>query len=501
MMSRWTFAIVMMVLRACGPAQAQVPFCTPPQPTSCIPLATLLPTTTLAPTTSTSSTSSSTSTTTTTRASTSSTSTSTSTSVPPTTILAGAWSQRFGGGGSDAAYALAEFPDGGVVVSGSTTPPGANPDVPVIRYDAAGVVRWARTFGGAGYDYADGAAVAGDGGVVIGGRFQPPASFGGPVLTAPAAQDAMVVKLDGATGAFQWQRQANASLDAMVAGVAADASRIVATGYFRGTANFGTGVLTVPFTTDLDVYVANYGLDGTPRWARNFTNDGNDRGYDVALGSDGAIAVVGTFSNSINFGGGTLVSPNALTDAFLLVLEPTGAYRWARQVGAPDGSEALESVAFAGTDVVVCGSVLKPLDVGTGVLPALGGSDALVVLYGPSGAPVWARRVGSIGNDYAKAVAYDPATRQVLVVGSYERQAVFGGAILDPIGSGDVFLARYDAASGALVSVARYGGPDADAAYEVTPSGLLAGYFYGMGQWSGGALVSAGMADGFTARP
>jgi hypothetical protein len=380
-------------------------------------------------------------------------------------------------------------------------------DISLARYDAAGGVVWAKTLGGASYDIADGLATLPDGGVVVGGRFSGPASFGGPTMATPTPQDALLVAY-GPDGAWRWQRQGNvrpaytgATADALVTGLAANATRIAATGYYRGIADLGGGPMTSPFGTDLDLWVGVYDLAGVPVWVKNFQNDGTDRGYDVAIDSSGAVAVVGSFTNSLNLGGATLLSLNAMTDAFVAVLEPNGAHRWSRQVGAPDGSEGLESVAFAGADVVACGNVVKAIDVGTGILPALGGADGLVILYGPAGAPVWARRIGGLGNDYVKSCAYDATTGEVRVTGSFERTASFGGVALDAAGNGDVFVARYAAATGVLVDVQRLGGVDAEQAYEVTPSGIVGGYFYGTPAFPGGALNSKGAADGFVARP
>ncbi len=390
----------------------------------------------------------------------------------------------------DGGTAAAGWFTGSATVAGTTLAGLGNADIPLLRFDAAGTLQWSRVLGGASWEYAESLTSTPDGGLVLAGRFQGPASFGGSTLTPHGSQDGALAAYDAA-GAFRWQRQLGAGYRGSMAAVAADASRVVATGY------------TMPTAFDaLDLFVATYGLDGTPQRFTIIPNDGNASGLGIALGADGATAVVGMFSNTIDFGGGPMTSLNAQTDGFVAVLEPTGMHRWSRQVGAPDGSEQLESVTFAGNDVAVCGTVVKPVDVGTGLLPALGSSDALVIVYGPGGAPMWARRFGGINNDYCKAIAYDAATGEVVVAGSFDgTMGGLGGPLLVSAGSSDVFVIRMAAANGAVTSARRFGGTGADVAWEVTPQ-TVGGYFFGAGgAWPGGSVTSRGGADGFVARP
>jgi hypothetical protein len=233
-------------------------------------------------------------------------------------------------------------------------------------------------------------------------------------------------------------------------------------------------------------------------------NTGNDRGYGIAT-NDQNVAIVGSFSNGVDFGGGTLLSQNAMNDGFVAVLSAsTGAYQWARQMGAPDGSETTYGVTFnPNGSVVVCGVAVKPVDFGGGTLAALGGSDGFVAAYaGASGAHLWSRRLGGAANDYAYSVAAG-TDGTVVVTGAFESTASFGGASLTPVGAGDAFVAKY-ASSGAAIWAKGLGGSSADAGQEVAiaPTGnpVVAGYFYDAGTFDGTSLTSAGMADAFVSK-
>jgi hypothetical protein len=277
------------------------------------------------------------------------------------------------------------------------------------------------------------------------------------------------------------------------------------TGYFRGVVDFGGGAMRVPFDSDLDVFVAKFDTNGNHVWSKNFVNDGNDRGYGIAADGQGNLAVVGSFSNSLTIGATTLVSLNANTDAFVMKLSAaTGAPVWARQMGAPDGSEAAYGVAFDQSgNVDVCGFAVKGVDFGGGVLAALGGADGWVASYrNTTGAHIWSRRIGGTSNDYAYSVAIAP-DGGVLVGGSFEGTAAFGGTSMTPVGAGDAYVAKYTSA-GAATWARQLGGVSSDVGQELTVDAtghpVLAGYFYGTGAFGGSTLTSAGMADGFVAK-
>jgi len=239
-------------------------------------------------------------------------------------------------------------------------------------------------------------------------------------------------------------------------------------------------------------------------WSKNFTNDGNDRGYGIA--TDGqSVAVAGSFSNSMTIGATTIVSLNAMTDGFLIELSAaTGAPVWARQMGSPDGSEAAYGVAFDKSgNVDACGYAVKAVDFGGGSLAALGGSDGWVASYrGTTGAHLWSRRIGGAANDYAYSLVIAP-DGGVLVGGSFEGLAAFGNASLTPMGPGDAYVAKYTSA-GAPTWARQIGGTSSDVGQELavdaTGHPVLAGYFYGTGVFGGSTLTSAGMADGFVTK-
>ena len=80
------------------------------------------------------------------------------------------WSHSWGGGGADNGSAVATDSYGNVYVVGSTTSFGAGgQDVLITKYGPSGQFLWAKTWGGAGNDYASSIKVGPDGYVYVSG--------------------------------------------------------------------------------------------------------------------------------------------------------------------------------------------------------------------------------------------------------------------------------------------------------------------------------------------
>lgn len=431
-----------------------------------------------------------------------------------TASTSGTWSRSQGSIDSDSGTAVAVDAAGNVFVGGTfrgtmdlgtasvTSAGGA--DWFLAKYSPSGALLWVRNMGGTSEDSLESIAVDPAGDVVATGRFAATASLGGASLVANGSLDIGIAKYNGATGAHLWSKRFGGAYDDTGAAVAVDSTgNVYLTGYFRGVVDFGGGTMRVPYDTDLDVFVVKLDPTGAHLWSKNFPNTGNDRGYGLAT-NGASVAVVGSFSNGIDFGGGQLFSQNAMTDGFVAVLNAaTGAYQWARQLGSPDGSETAYGVDFnTNGNVLVCGVAVKAVDFGGGSLAALGGADGFIAAYNGSGGHVWSRRLGGAGNDYAYGVAH-ASDGTVYVTGSFEGSASFGGAPLVQVGGGDVFVAKYNA-SGAALPARGLGGAGADFGQEiaVTPTGqpVVAGYFYGAGIFDGTSLTSLGMADSFVTK-
>jgi hypothetical protein len=66
------------------------------------------------------------------------------------------WAKTYGGASDDYASSIQQTSEGGYIVAGSTASFGAGSrDAWVLKLDASGNVTWQKTYGGAGWDYAE----------------------------------------------------------------------------------------------------------------------------------------------------------------------------------------------------------------------------------------------------------------------------------------------------------------------------------------------------------
>ena len=249
------------------------------------------------------------------------------------------WAKKIGSSSSDGGYAIRGDAAGNTVVGGAyrgstnlggtTLSSAGGADGYIAKYSPTGTLLWGRTVGGNSDDFVDGLTIDANGDVIVAGRFTGTAGFGGTSLVASGPSDMVIAKYSGANGAHLWSKRYGDVYDDAASAVTTDgANNVYFTGYFRGSVNFGGGMLTVPYTNDLDVFVTKLTSAGAYVWAKKFTNTGNERGYGIAADGAGNVAVTGSFSNELNLGGSTMVATNAMTDAFIVRFTTNGAHVW-----------------------------------------------------------------------------------------------------------------------------------------------------------------------------
>jgi uncharacterized protein (AIM24 family) len=374
------------------------------------------------------------------------------------------FTRQLGGTGDKVLYGLAVDGSGSTAVAGRfsgnaniggtmLTSAGGN-DIFVAKYAADGTLLWARRYGGTGDDNAYALAVDGSGGVVIAGYFAATVDFGGGPLTSSGGEDVFVVKLS-ASGAHLWSRRYGSANDDEARGVVTDGSgNVVVTGSFTNTVDFGGGALTSLGSTD--IFVAKYAANsGAHLWSKRLGGTDFDAGHGVAVDSGGNVLLAGEFYQTADFGGGPLTSAG-VGDVFVAKYKSDGSYVWARRAGDV-ASDVAQSVAVDGSDnVLLTGSFNGSADFGGGPLTSAGGDDIFLASYSPAGAPRWSKRFGSTSTDDGYRVATD-GSGNVLLSGSFHGQVDFGGGLQNATALLDAFVAKYNP-SGTFQWVKHFGG-------------------------------------------
>lgn len=246
-------------------------------------------------------------------------------------------------------------------------------DLFVVKYDSAGTVLWAKRVGeGAATDIlgknnwreptATVEVSRADGSIIIGGTYRGTLSFPPKGISAVAAEDGFIAKLDAA-GNGQWGFGfGSANCKQRVRSVALGPNGEVAlTGSFQGSVMIG-GQTFSSFKGSPDLFVAMLEADGKPRWVHNYGALGEQLGSKVLVDDTGRVFVGGSFTGTIDFfDSGTLTNttkeqPFTPTDIFVAKFKQDGAPLWAHAWGDADpnvlvGIQTIEGGVFWKNDM------------------------------------------------------------------------------------------------------------------------------------------------------
>ena len=358
---------------------------------------------------------------------------------------------------------------------------------------------WATQAGGTSYDTGYGVSVLADGSSIVTGYFKGTATFGSTTFTSAGYYDVFVAKLD-ASGDYEWVKQAGGTGNDYGHGVSvlADGSSIV-TGEFEGTATFGSTTFTS--AGYYDVFVAKLDASGDYEWVKQAGGTSYDYGHGVSVLADGSSIVTGHFEGTATFGSTTFTSAGS-ADVFVAKLDASGDYEWVKQAGGRSVDYGYGVSVLADGSSIVTGYFAGTATFGSTTLTSAGGKDVFVAKLDASGNYEWATQAGGTGNDFGLAISV-LADGSFIVTGSFQGTANFGNTTITSAGSSDVFVAKLDA-SGDYEWVKQAGGTGNDTGYGVSVladgSSFVTGEFYGTATFGSTTITSAGSSDVFVAK-
>lgn len=242
-------------------------------------------------------------------------------------------------------------------------------DIAVAKFDASGGHLWSKGFGDDNYQIAQSIAADGSGNVVITGYFGGTVDFGGGPLSSWGS-DMFLAEFDAGGNHIWSKRFGSEFSGYSIQGqsVTTDSSgNVVVTGYFNNTVDFGGGPLTSAGYA-IDIFVAKFDVNGNDLWSRNFGDTDYQLGQAVAVDGSGNIVLTGHFWGTVDFGGGPLTALPFFEDIFIAKLDTDGNYIWSQGFGGDYTDRGL-SVAGGGSDsFVATGSFSGTVDFGGGPL-------------------------------------------------------------------------------------------------------------------------------------
>ncbi len=356
-------------------------------------------------------------------------------------------------------------------------------------YHADGTFRWARLHGSTNVDSSScRLTLDPDGNAYVFGLFSQTADFDpGPgeyLLTTTAPYEAYLAKYD-TLGALVWVKQLPGIyfFTGEVNGphIDRDGNIYLAPIFTTITdADPGPGVFTIT-PNDWDAGVLKLDPDGNLLWAINVGSARKDRAVAVRTDAQKNVYLFGDMPDTGDFDPGPdsflLTKGTGTDDAFLLKLDETGKFLWAKQLRC---LQQYGKVYPIGLDVDAVGNAyltgyyLTKMDLdpgpGTKIRTALGANDIFVVKLDPNGNMVYGHSIGTSNLDTGVGIAAD-AAGNVYVTGYFTAPIdVDPGpdtVIIGPgFGSYDGFVLSYDA-GGNYRWARRFGGPDNDTGYRV----------------------------------
>lgn len=305
------------------------------------------------------------------------------------------------------------------------------------------------------------------------------------------------------TSDWTWATKAGGiSIDDAAAITVDDAGNSFVTGYFLGTAIFGTYSLTS--SGSYDIYIAKMDPDGNWLWANRAGGAGSDQGAGITLDSVGNVYVTGSFSsNPASFGTLSLSSTGTANDIFVTKLNTNGTWIWAVKAGARYIDNGVGVAVDDDFNVYVTGSILHYGIFGN--LPYLytnGQSDCFVAKLSSNGSWLWARIAGGSYNESARGISRG-SDGNIYLTGSFTSPtATFGSLSLTNAGgnsqSMDVFVAKINP-SGTWLWATSAGGAGTDVAYSIATDGNSGIYLSGTKQLTAsfGPDITLSAYDGY----
>lgn len=370
------------------------------------------------------------------------------------------WVFSAGGSVNDKARAVTTDAAGNVFVAAECTGDAMFGDLPhktaggmdmcLVKLDPAGKPLWVSSIGGSKIDRAYGVIADSDGNAYVTGHFESTdAMVNGQSLPNAGGYDVFTAKFSP-EGKELWVR--------VKGGEGYD--------YGHGIAIDSKGRIVITGAINRQIFCTQYDAEGREIWHQAANGSLSGSAHGVAIDAQDHIYLGGNASGSGDLGGTSIESKT--TAALVLKLTPEGRGVWASVIpGTPsalyheitcDSAGRVWGVGMFKGSVTVAGQTFQS-----------GGdkdNDGLIVHLDTAGNVQWAQHLHGPGTDYCLGVATDDHGT-AFVCGDFNQDTRLAGQALQTRGSGDIFIAAFDA-KGGLQWVQLAGGKLNDSAYPMT---------------------------------
>lgn len=301
---------------------------------------------------------------------------------------------------------------------------------------------WMNHAGGPTIDEGMDISLDGAGNSYVTGYFTTLADFGTLSVNSSGLDDVFLAKL-GTNGLYQWVVKAGGTGSDRALSIQTDATgNSYITGYFYGSATFGTQTITSAGAQD--VFIAKYDSNGNCLWVQSAGGAGADIGNGIAVDNSGNVVVTGEFAGTAVFGSSSLSSMNGSVDVFTTKLSAGGNFQWAKKGSAHLNDRGIDVTCDATGNIYITGQFSDTITFDqvhlNNMLNAI-----FVVKYDAAGNEQWFRKIGAGAMNIANSITSDGTS--IYLAGDFQGTITFFGATntnLTPTYANGIFIAKYD---------------------------------------------------------
>lgn len=358
---------------------------------------------------------------------------------------------------------------------------------------------WSFQAGGKKHDKARALAVGQDGSVYLTGEFSEKAKFGGKELVSSGDLDCFLAKLDR-HGKLQWTHPIGGKKIERGYSVAVDTDgNSYLTGHFQSE-SLNIGSTTLQNRGDYDIFIAKFDASGQPVWATSAGGAAYDFGHGIALDHQGHVYVSGSLRKAGWFGD-TPISETDLAGPFVAKYSTDGKLVWTRLMTGRGGGSAHEIAARDG-HLYVGGYVSGKLSFARHAFGTSKGTDIFAARLDGDGNLSWKFQAGGRSDGLVSGIVAD-ASGNCYLAGMFKATALFGTQQFTSAGGHDLYLAKLNNA-GKPEWAFHAGGPKTDygLGLAVDPAGnpIITGETTGAVRFGSKLLKPIGNRDIYTAK-
>jgi hypothetical protein len=317
-------------------------------------------------------------------------------------------------------------------------------DVFAAKFDSNGNLLWLKQGTGDGIDTSYTAALDSAGNLLVGGSFNSSSiSFGAISLlnAAPTKPDTFLVKYDPA-GNVLWAKRGGGTQGDTIYRLAVDSTdSCYVTGFIQGSPTFGNIKLTS--AGGFDAYAAKYDSSGNVLWATSLGGSGVEQGFGLALDSSNNCYVTGYFTSANSVFGSQTIHSAGTNDIFLAKLSPNGTVLWARSAGGTGNDRGFTVAVDSQGSPYVGGFFSGTANFGGISLNSSGNEDLCVIKYDANGNVQWVVPATGLSKDAASQLNFD-GRGHLYISGQCSTNTAFGALTLTNALDSAMFVARLD---------------------------------------------------------